>query len=101
MICTGEGEQKITYEILSCWGKPRSRKKVNQILSLETDEGIPVTDGMGMRSIANTASVPNYKTILRIFFILFYKRHLLFSTTLIISLHTNPYLLYIFFFNRQ
>lgn len=31
----------------------RSRKKVNQILPLETDEGTPITDDMGMRSIAN------------------------------------------------
>jgi len=29
-----------------------SRKKVNKILSLETDEGIRITDDSGMRSIA-------------------------------------------------
>ncbi|RHN69873.1 hypothetical protein MtrunA17_Chr3g0129511 [Medicago truncatula] len=46
-------------------------------------------------------SVLNYKTLLRIFFVPFYKIHLLFSTTLIISLHTCSYLLYIFFFNYQ
>jgi len=36
----------------------------------------------------DTTSVFNYKTILRIFFVAFYKTPLLFSTTLIISLHT-------------
>jgi hypothetical protein len=46
-----------------------------------------------------TTSVPNYKTLLRIFFVPFYKIPLLFPTTLIISLHTYTYLLYIFFFN--
>ena len=49
----------------------------------------------------HTTFVPNYKTLLRIFFVPFYKTPLLFPTTLIISLHTCPYLLYIFFFNQQ
>jgi len=49
----------------------------------------------------STTSVPNYKTLLRKNYIPFYKISLLFPTTLIISLHTRPYLLYIFFFNQQ
>jgi len=48
----------------------------------------------------NTTSGPNYKTILKHFFDPFYNT-LLFSTTLISSLSTYPYLLYIFFFNQQ
>ena len=46
-----------------------------------------------------TTSVPNYKILLRILFVPFYKTPLLFPIALIISLHTCPYLLYIFFFN--
>ncbi|AES92378.1 transmembrane protein, putative [Medicago truncatula] len=54
-----------------------------------------------MLVLISTPSIPNYKTLLRIFFVSFYKTSLLFPTTLIISLHTCPYLLYIFFFNQQ
>ncbi|AES80131.1 transmembrane protein, putative [Medicago truncatula] len=49
----------------------------------------------------NKENDSDYKTLLRIFFVPFYKTPLLFPTTLIISLHTCPYLLYIFFFNQQ
>jgi hypothetical protein len=47
--------------------------------------------------LCNTTSVPNYKTLLRFFFVPFYKTSLLFPTTLIIFLLTYPYLLVLFF----
>jgi len=52
-------------------------------------------------NLLTTTSVPNYKTLLRNFFVPFYKTLVLFPTTLIIYLHACPYLLYIFFFNQQ
>jgi len=51
--------------------------------------------------IKTTTSVPNYRTLLRIFFVSFYKTPLLFPSTLINSLPTYPYLFYIFFFNHH
>jgi len=44
---------------------------------------------------------PELYDFLGIFFVPFCKIILLFPTTLIISLHTCPYLLYIFFFDQQ
>jgi len=51
--------------------------------------------------IKYTIFVLNYKTLLSKKFVPFYKTHLVFSITLIISLPSYPCLFCIFFFNQQ